>query len=85
MALRAQIDALDAEIVERLRRRVDVARALGEAKRAVPRPLRDAPREVVVLAAVRGRAPDLPEAELEAVWRAIMALCLQVQRDDAAE
>ncbi|MCB9536133.1 MAG: chorismate mutase [Myxococcales bacterium] len=84
-ALRAQIDALDGALLEQLQRRVEVARALGEVKRAVPRPLRDAPREAVVLEGVRARARDLPPAELDAVWRAIMALCLRVQQDDAAD
>lgn len=79
--LRAEIDRLDEALAATLAARAEVARALGALKRSQRRPLRDPPREAEVLAHVMSRTVDLPAAEVEAVWRAVMALCLRVQQD----
>lgn len=81
-ALRHEIDRLDDALAALLEARAGVARELGRAKRALGRPLRDPPREADVLAHVVARTPDLPAPQVEAVWRAVMALCLRVQEEE---
>ena len=79
-SLRAEIDALDDEIVTRLAARARLSIALGHTKRALGRPLRDEAREAEVVARL-GANPQAPltEVELARIQRAIMQVCLEVQ------
>ncbi|MCK6575421.1 chorismate mutase [Myxococcota bacterium] len=78
-ALRAEIDGLDDAIVPLLEARARVAIALGELKREAGRPLRDTPREAEILARLATHLNTLAPADLAAVYRAVMAMCLDVQ------
>jgi len=78
-ALRAEIDALDDAIVPLLEARARVAIALGELKRDAGRPLRDPPREAELLARLASRLHTLAPTDLGPVYRAVMAMCLDVQ------
>ncbi len=79
-SLRAEIDALDDEIVTRLAARARLSIALGHTKRALGRPLRDEAREAEVVARLGADPPaPLSQAELAQIQRAIMQVCLEVQ------
>ncbi len=74
MALRAQIDVLDRDIVELLNERARLGLAVGRAKAAAGwTGVRDPEREVEVLARVAEINPGpLPERDLLAVYRRLV-------------
>ena len=53
---RTEIDRLNAEIIDRLAKRVEVARAIAEVKRRHGRPVVDAARERIVLDQATGES-----------------------------
>ena len=69
-SLRAQIDALDVEIVRLLNRRVTLGLAAGRAKTRKGRPLIDVERErdVLVRISLANEGP-MPQGELLALYR----------------
>jgi chorismate mutase len=72
-SLRAEIDALDVEIVRLLNRRARLGLAAGHAKTRSGRPLTDSERERDVLVRI-SRANDgpLPQGELLALYRQLI-------------
>jgi chorismate mutase / prephenate dehydratase len=72
--LREEIDALDAELVERLQRRARLAQKIGELKGDAPayRPEREA--EILRRIAAQGGGP-LPAAALARVFREVISAC----------
>ena len=72
-SLRAEIDALDVEIVRLLNRRARLGLAAGRAKTRNGRPLTDAERErdVMVRVSLANEGP-LPQAELLALYRQLI-------------
>lgn len=74
--LRAQIDRIDREIVERLNARAKLALAIGEQKKTGGRAVFDPAREREVLAkALAASTGPFPEKTLAFVYREIMAAC----------
>jgi chorismate mutase/prephenate dehydratase len=77
-SLRAEIDSLDAKLVELLNRRAELARKIGEGKGDAAY---DPARERDVLASLaRANAGPLPEEALRAIWREVMSACLALER-----
>ncbi len=79
--LRAQIDAIDAQVLELLNRRAEVAHQVGLAKQrdnsAVFRP----EREAQVIAALRkANTGPLSGAAVEVIFREVMAACRALER-----
>jgi chorismate mutase/prephenate dehydratase len=71
---RDEIDAIDAELLSLLNRRVLLAREVGRRKRGAGLPLRDARRERRILARARERnRGPLGGAAVERLFRAILA------------
>lgn len=71
--LRAEIDALDLEIVRLLNRRATLGLAAGHAKTRSGRPLTDSERERDVLVRIsRANEGPLPQAELLALYRQLI-------------
>jgi chorismate mutase/prephenate dehydratase len=72
-ALRAEIDALDREIVRLLNRRTRLGLAAGKAKTGRGRPIRDTDRErdVLVRVAMANDGP-LPQEALLALYRQLI-------------
>jgi chorismate mutase/prephenate dehydratase len=80
-SIRRQIDEVDSEILKLLKRRVELASAIGELKRKLSMPISDPAREANALARMvsEARAQGL-DAELTALtFKAIMGLCKKVQ------
>jgi chorismate mutase len=78
---RTEINRLNAEIMERLAERVDVALAIAEVKRRHGKPVVDPARERAVLDLVRKQAQTLgldPNGT-ERVFRAIIDLCVEAE------
>ena len=74
--LREQIDALDAELLELMNRRADVARKIGELKRADGSPAFRPDREAAVIDGLKARnAGPLPTDSVAPIWREIMSAC----------
>lgn len=75
-ALRARIDALDAELVVLLAKRAAAAKEAMDLKAAAGQPAFDAAREAEMLAALRtqARALQLDEVRVAEVFRAVLAL-----------
>ena len=72
--LRAQIDALDARIVQLLNDRANVVVEIGKLKQQTNEPIYAPDREKIVLSKVRGlNAGPLPDRCLEAVYRELMS------------
>mgnify|MGYP001561580565 CR=1 FL=1 len=82
--LRARLEAIDAECVALLARRVDVARQVGAHKRAHGLATLDAPREarVVASAARMARAAGLPEEEVRQIFWQVVAMSRRAQLEE---
>jgi len=82
--LRDELGALDAEIVGLLRRRADIARRVGRAKRAASLATLDPRREaqVVASAAKLARQAGLAEEAVRDIFWPIMAMCRRIQQED---
>ncbi|MEY3201756.1 MAG: chorismate mutase/prephenate dehydratase [Pseudomonadota bacterium] len=76
--LRDGIDQLDAEIIDRIARRAELARRIGEIKQGhIYRP----EREAQVLRRIAAHNPGpLPDAALTTVFREIMSACLSLEQ-----
>jgi chorismate mutase / prephenate dehydratase len=84
--LRRRIDALDRRIVALLNKRAALGRAVGRAKiEAGGRAVRDAERErEVLLRATLANDGSLPQADLLAIYRRIVAATRSVETRDRA-
>ena len=79
-AWRAQIDALDLELLRLLNRRADVARSIGALKRAQGSPAFRPEREAAVIDRLKRDNPGpLPEASVAPIWREIMSACRSLE------
>jgi chorismate mutase/prephenate dehydratase len=83
--LRRKIDAIDAEILERLDRRAELAREVAEEKKLAGLPMHDPERERQVLERVEQHAVDrqgtgLPKASVRAIFREIIGACLALEQ-----
>jgi chorismate mutase/prephenate dehydratase len=79
-ALRAQIDALDRELLGLLNRRAQVAHAVGELKRAEGSPAFRPEREAAVINGLKTQNPGpLPSASVAPIWREIMSACRSLE------
>lgn len=77
---RAQIDALDRELLALLNRRAEAARAIGALKRAQGSPAFRPEREAAVIDHLkRENAGPLPEASVAPIWREIMSACRSLE------
>ncbi|HEY6056666.1 MAG TPA: chorismate mutase [Candidatus Limnocylindrales bacterium] len=82
--LRRRIDALDRRIVALLNERAELGRAVGGAKSAAGRrAIRDAERErEVLLRVTMANAGPMPQADLLAIYRRLMAVNRRLERGD---
>jgi chorismate mutase/prephenate dehydratase len=82
--LRRRIDALDRRIVGLLNERAELARSAGRAKAtAGRRAVRDAERErEVLLRVTMANAGPMPQADLLAVYRRLMAVARALESRD---
>jgi len=83
--VRQQIDAVDAEILDLLERRADLARQAAEAKRQANLPAHDPERERQVLKQLEERASAhpsgaLPKESVRAIFRSIVSACLSLEQ-----
>lgn len=82
--LRRQVDEIDEQILLALSRRVQICKAIGAAKKAQRKPIKDANRENEVYLRVRETAKKLalnPD-QAEAVYREIVNMCSAVQLEE---
>jgi chorismate mutase len=81
-ALRQRIDRIDEKLVRLLDERAQLAQRIGVEKRKQGLPVVDAAREDAVLRRVRDltRGP-LSRAALAGIYRAIVAACARIQRE----
>lgn len=79
--VRAEIEAVDATIVDALARRMALARAVREVKARAGHPVLDPAREAEVVARVgaRARAAGLPEDEVRVLYWQIVAMARRTQ------
>lgn len=82
--LRRRIDALDRRIVELLNERADLAREVGREKNAAGRrAVRDLERErEVLLRVTMANTGPIPQADLLAVYRRLMAVSRALETRD---
>ena len=85
-ALREELAALDAEFVQLLARRVQLARRVGAEKRAAGLPTLDPRREAHVVAAVAryARREGLPEESVRDIFWPVVSMCRRVQQEEAS-
>lgn len=83
--LRGEIEAIDRSIVEQLVVRVELARAVGRAKRGAGLPTLDPGREAVVVrrAAALARAAGLSAEDVRDIFWQVIGLCRRAQLDEA--
>lgn len=84
-ALREALGTLDAEFVDLLARRVDIARRIGAEKRAAGLATLDTRREAQVVAAVarHARRVGLHEESVRDIFWPVVAMCRRAQQDEA--
>jgi len=75
--LRSEIDQIDDQIIQLLRRRILVAREIGVAKGNDP--VYDPEREKEVIQRLAEISPDIEGERLSAIYGEIMSLCRSVQ------
>lgn len=82
--LRAGIEALDRQIIERVAERVDLARRIGELKREAGGPTLDPEREAAVIrsAVETAREHELPAEPVRELFWSLMRLCRTAQLED---
>ncbi|MCO5101034.1 MAG: prephenate dehydratase [Burkholderiaceae bacterium] len=79
--LRARIDRVDGELLERLAERARLAQRVGESKKRSDAPVMRPEREAQILAALRARNPGPLSGEaIEAIWREIISGCRDLER-----
>jgi len=79
--LRALIDRVDGELLERLAERARLAQRVGESKKRSDAPVMRPEREAQILAALRARNPGPLSGEaIEAIWREIISGCRDLER-----
>ena len=83
--LREELGALDAELIQLLRRRVQLARHIGAQKRAAGLATLDPRREAQVVAAAArlARQAGLAEESVRDIFWPIVSMCRRAQQDDA--
>ncbi|QSQ15090.1 bifunctional chorismate mutase/prephenate dehydratase [Myxococcus landrumensis] len=81
-ALRDAIEAIDEEILDALRRRMDLADDVARSKLATAAPLRDQRREDLLLRRIRTRAAEhkLDPHEVERIWRLVIDMSVARQQ-----
>jgi chorismate mutase/prephenate dehydratase len=80
-ALRERIDATDAQLLELLTRRAELAREVGEVKRETDAPVFRPEREAQVITRMRERnRGPLTGAGVEAIWREVISACRELER-----
>lgn len=84
-SLRAEIDSIDREMTELLRRRMDVALGIAEYKRENGLAVEDASREQAVLEKIRGLAGEELAPYAEQLYRTMFDISKQYQRARIAE
>jgi chorismate mutase len=79
--LRAKIDEIDDEILLALSERLNICKAIGQAKKKQGKPVRDASRENEVYNRVTEKAAKLGlnSAQIETLYREIVNMCSNVQ------
>ena len=79
-ALRVQIDALDAQLLQLVNARAQVAEQVGEIKRAEGSPFFRPDRVAQVLEKIQQLNPGpLKNNHVAAIWREIMSACLALE------
>ena len=79
-SLRAQIDAIDRDLLALLNRRAGVATTIGELKRAEGTPAFRPEREAAVIDALKGvNQGPLPTESVAPIWREIMSACRSLE------
>ena len=83
--LREEINRLNVEIVEKLARRVEVAKWIGDVKRRHGKPVVDRSREARVYDQIRelAREFDVDPDGVESVFREVVRLCTEAQTEKA--
>ncbi len=78
---RKRIDEIDDQILNALIERVNVCKAIGQAKKKQGKPVKDALREKELLNRLKKKASqfDLNPVQVEAVYREIVNMCSAVQ------
>lgn len=82
---RREIESLDRELIRLIARRVELARAVGTAKRAAGLPTLDPPREAAVLrrAGSLAREAGLAEEDVRDIFWQLINLSRRAQAEDA--
>ena len=82
--MRRQLDAIDAECVKLLSRRLEIARQIGVHKRMHGMAPLDARREAQVVNAAAQRARDaaLPEEEVRQIFWQVLAMSRRAQQEE---
>jgi chorismate mutase len=83
LQLRAEVDAIDTHILQLLKKRTELACAMGLLKKSIGRNLQDSAREAAILTRVKEEngtnTPVLREEFLLPIYKQIMALALDAQ------
>ncbi len=85
--LRAQIEAVDAQLVGVIAQRLALAKAIGCSKRASGIPVTDPAREAAVVARVSALAREagVPEDEIRALYWRLLAMSRRAQLSSAPD
>jgi chorismate mutase len=82
--LRAEVEALDDQLVSLLARRLELARTLGERKRSLGLPTLDPAREAEVVGRVAAAARDrgVPDEPVRSIFWTVVQICRSAQQGE---
>jgi len=79
--LRKRIDEVDEQILWSLSKRTEICKSIGLVKKKHGIPIQDFPRESDVYVHIKEKAADLglDPAQVEAIYRQIVNMCISIQ------
>jgi len=79
--LRKRIDEVDEQILQSLSKRTKICKSIGLVKKKHGIPIQDLPRESDIYTYIKEKAADfgLDPAQVEAIYRQIVNMCISIQ------
>jgi 3-deoxy-7-phosphoheptulonate synthase/chorismate mutase len=81
--LRSEINKLNKDIIEKIKKRVEIAQKIGEVKKKHGKPIKDKARESIVYQQVKRLSEKncLPSDNIESIFKEIINICIKAEEE----